>query len=382
MAKKKVSRKTTRRVDSSRKLRVGIVGCGAISGNYLSHAPNYKILELAACADLVPERAKEMAKQAGIPKACSVRQLINDPDIDMVLNLTIPKAHHTVAMAAVKAGKHVYNEKPLAVRRADGKRLVDAAKRKGVLVGGAPDTFFGAGIQTCRKLIDDGAIGRPVACSAYMMSRGVEHWHPNPDFYYQPGGGPLFDMGPYYLTAMMVLLGPIKRISGLASIAIPDRRITSKPFYGQKIKVRTPDHITGGIEFKNGTLATVCMSFSVMAADNWPITIYGTEGSLRVPDPNGFDGDAFLFTPKKNDWQKVKHTHATGHGRAVGLADMAHAIRSGRPARAGAEQTYAVLDAMQGFLDASKTGRAYTPRCPYDRPAPLPMRLRKGWLDD
>ncbi|MAE62324.1 MAG: oxidoreductase [Planctomycetaceae bacterium] len=382
MAKATKRPKTTKRHADPEPVRVGIVGCGAISGNYMNHIPNYRILNVVACADLVPQRAKAMADQAGIPKVCSVKQLINDDDVDIVLNLTIPKAHYPVAMDAVRAGKHVYSEKPLAIRRPDGRKLVDAAKRKGLLVGGAPDTFFGAGIQTSRKLLDDGAIGQPIACTAYMMGRGVETWHPNPDFYFQPGGGPMFDMGPYYLTAMTFLLGPIKRITAAAGITIPERRITSKPFYGQKITVNTPDHISGSLVFTSGVIGTMCTSFATWAAETWPITIFGTDGTLKVPDPNGFDGDVFLYTKSKDKWRTVKHTHATGHGRAVGLADMAHAIRSGRPARAGAQQTYAVLDAMQGFLDAARTGRAYTPRCRYERPAPLPTRLRKGWLDD
>ena len=212
-----------------KRTKIGVIGCGNISGAYFSAGKTFKNLEIAACADLDINRAKAKAEEFKIPKACTVKELLADPDIEIVVNLTIPKAHAEVALATLAAGKHVYGEKPLAVTRKDGQKIMAMAKAKKLRVGSAPDTFFGGGIQTCRKLIDDGWIGKPVAASAFMMSRGHEGWHPQPEFYYDLGGGPMLDMGPYYLTALVNLLGPIKRVSGSARITFPERMITSQP---------------------------------------------------------------------------------------------------------------------------------------------------------
>src|ERR1051326_4539541 len=275
------------------KVRVGVVGCGAISSAYLKHAQSFPILEFAACADLNNEAAKKRAEEYHIPRVCSVDELIDDDSIELVLNLTVPKAHAPIALQAIKAGKHTYAEKPFATNRKEGQKILDAAKKRKVKVGCAPDTVLGAGIQTARKLIDSGAIGRPVAFQAFMLCRGHETWHPSPEFYYEVGGGPMFDMGPYYLSALLNLLGPVSKITGQATIAIPERTITSQPKHGKKIKVQTPDHIVGAMQFKNGAIGSMAMSFAVRYATHsgqQPITIFGTEGTLRVPDPNGFDG--------------------------------------------------------------------------------------------
>lgn len=366
-----------------KKFRVGLVGCGAISRAYLNHAPNYDILEIAACADLNPESAKKLGEEFSIPKICSVDELLADDSIDCVLNLTIPKAHAPVALQAIEAGKHVYSEKPLGINRDEAKQVVDAAAAKGVRVGNAPDTFLGAGHQTARKLIDDGAIGRPVVATAYMMSRGVETWHPNPPFYYQVGGGPMFDMGPYYITDLINLLGAPKRVASLAKIAIPDRVITHKnrktgeklSMYGQKIDVETPDHVAGTMEFENGLICTMITSFACYYAQNHPITIFGTEGTIKVPDPNGFDGAVHLRKAGDEDWTEMPMTHRTGHARASGLAEMGHAIHGNRPHRASGELALGVVDVMQGFLDSGETGNAYEFVTDFPRPAALPTEL-------
>ena len=214
--------------------------------------------------DLDSSKAKEAAEKFSIPKVLSVEQLIADPSIEIVLNLTVPKAHVPISLAALEAGKHTYLEKPLGIDRTDGKKVIDLAKKKNLRVGCAPDTFMGAGVQTARKLIDDGAIGRPVAFSANFQCRGHESWHASPEFYYQVGGGPMFDMGPYYLTALLNLLGPVKRVSGMATIAIADRTITSQPLHGKKILVETPDHIVGVMEFENGAVGTITTSFAML----------------------------------------------------------------------------------------------------------------------
>lgn len=375
-------------------VRVGIVGCGAISGQYLRKAASFPILEMAACADLDPARAKAKAEEFQIPRACSVDELINDPSIEIVLNLTVPKAHVPIALQAVQAGKHTYAEKPLGVNRDEGRKLMEAAKRRGVRIGCAPDTFLGAGIQTARKLVEQGVIGKPVAFTAYMMGRGHESWHPSPEFYYEVGGGPMMDMGPYYLTALLNILGPVKRISGFCSIAIPERTITHKnkegqpgPKFGKKITVETPDHYCGLMEFSNGCVGSIIQSFAThksMHDGKQPITIFGTEGTIRVPDPNGFDGPVSVNVIGKDgaDWREVPHEFVTGYGRSVGLADMAYAIRSGRPLRASGEQAFAVLDLMQGFLDSSTSAKAYEPETSYSKPKPMPAELPFGQLDE
>lgn len=368
------------------KVRIGVVGCGKISGAYLGMAQNFPLVELAACSDMNLDAAKQKAAEYNIPKACSVDDLLADKSIDIVLNLTVPKAHVPVSLAAIEAGKHTYLEKPLGISREDGQKLLAAAKAKNLRVGCAPDTFMGAGIQTARKLVDDGAIGKPVGFQALMLSGGHESWHPSPEFYYEVGGGPMFDMGPYYLTALLNLLGPVKRFTGIATTAIPERTITAdSPKKGNKIRVETPDHVTGLLEFEGGAAGTIIQTFAFKTGDNYngkqPITLYGTEGVLRVPDPNGFDGPVSLRRQGEPDFTEIPHTHARGYGRSVGLADMAHAIQTGKPHRASAEQANLVLDLMQGFLDSSAQNRTLTPTQPYTRPAPMPAGAPFGQLD-
>jgi predicted dehydrogenase len=364
---------------------IGVVGCGAISAAYLRMAPKLPILRMAACADLDVERARARAEEFGIPRVLSVEELVRDPEVEIVLNLTVPKAHVPVALQALEHGKHTYAEKPLGIDREEGRQVLEAAGRLGLRVGCAPDTFLGAGIQTARKLIDDGAIGRPVAFTASMLCPGHESWHPSPEFYYEAGGGPMFDMGPYYLTALLNLLGPVRRASGMASIAIPERTITSQPKHGKQIRVETPDHLCGMLEFESGVVGTLVTSFATRFAPydgKLPITVFGTDGTLKVPDPNGFDGTVYLRRVGDEEWSEAPHAFPTGYGRAVGLADMAHALRSGRPHRASGEQAFAVLDLMQGFLDSSEAGRCVTPVTRYERPAPMPTGLPFGVLDD
>lgn len=367
-------------------VRIGVLGCGAISPAYFSAARKFPILQIEACADLNPEIASARAREFGVPRACSVAELLADPSIEMILNLTVPRAHAETSVAALEAGKHVYLEKPLGISRDEGRRVLAAAEARGLRVGCAPDTVLGAGVQTARKLIDDGAIGRPVAFTAFMMSRGVEHWHPSPEFYYEPGGGPMFDMGPYYLTALLNLLGPVRRVMGMATIAIGERLITSKPRYGKPIRVTTPDHITGTLEFENGCVGTIVTSFATRAAEydgRNPITIFGDAGTLKVPDPNGFDGPVFLCRfdnaeGAKDRFVEQPHAFVAGYGRSVGLADMASAVRANRAARCGGGQAMAVLDLMQAFLDSSASGQAVRPTTMYERPMPMDPSLPFG----
>ena len=365
--------------------RIGIIGCGNISSIYLKNGQLLKDIEIVACADLIRERAKSQAAKFGVPRVLSTAELMADPEIEIVLNLTIPKAHCEVALAAIQAGKSVYSEKPMSLTRSQGRSLLEAAARKGVLVGGAPDTFLGAGIQTCRKLIDDGAIGRPVACTAFMMSHGHEHWHPDPAYYYQVGAGPMFDMGPYYLTALTTLLGPVRRVAGSAGIQIPERTITSQPKCGETIRVNTPDHVAGTLDLACGAIGTIITTFATWRSQLPRIEIYGTEGTLCVPDPNTLGGPVRLCPSADKDWADVSLTHGHTDGRnqwGIGVADMAHAIASGRPHRATGDQAYHVLDLMQAFLDSAASGRHIDIGSTFQRPAPLPLGLPEDALDD
>jgi predicted dehydrogenase len=365
-----------------RKLNIGIIGCGNISGIYFKTMKAFSVLDVVACADLIPDRAKASAKEYNIPHAYTVKELLADPKIDIVVNLTIPKAHAEVALSAIKAGKNVYGEKPLAINRADGAKILKAAKARGVRIGSAPDTFLGAGIQTCRKIIDDGLIGKPVACTAFMTCHGHESWHPAPDFYYQPGGGPMFDMGPYYLTALVNLIGPVKRASGLTRITFPQRLITSKPKHGTKIKVNTATHIAGTMDFANGAVGTIITSFDIWSANLPHIEIHGTEGSLSVPNPNIFGGTVKLFEAKKNEWKEIPLTHGyPENSRGLGVADMAKSILVKRPHRASGELAFHVLDIMSAFEESSRKGKFIKLGSTCARPKAFPVGLKKGELD-
>ncbi len=371
---KRISRiskkKLTKAVNEMNRVKVGIVGCGNISGIYLKNlTQTFQVTEVAACADLILERAAEKAKEFNVPKACSVEDLLADPDIRIVVNLTIPAAHTEINLAALKAGKHVYCEKPLATTREDGKKVMLLAKEKGLYVGSAPDTFLGGGLQTCRKLVDDGWIGTPVAATAFMTCRGHESWHPSPEFYYQVGGGPMFDMGPYYLTALISLLGSVKRITGSARISFPQRIITSEPKYGKVIDVEVPTHVAGILDFNSGAVATVITSFDIWSANLPRIEIYGSEGSLMVPDPNTFGGPVFFRMGSKNEWKEIPLLYGySENSRGAGVADMAHALVSGGRHRANGDVAYHVLDIMQGVHDASREGKHYELLSTCERP--------------
>ncbi|MGC8666726.1 MAG: Gfo/Idh/MocA family protein [Chthonomonadales bacterium] len=353
-------------------LKVGVIGCGNISDVYLRNCRSSPLLEVVACSDLLPERAAAKAAAHDIPKSCPVSDLLADPQIELVLNLTIPRAHAEVSLAALRAGKHVYSEKPLAATRALGRDILQEAARRGLRVGCAPDTFLGGGLQTCRQLLDGGAIGEPVGATAFMLCHGHEAWHPDPEFYYKPGGGPLMDMGPYYLTALVSLLGPVARVTGIAGTTFPQRVITSEARRGQVIQVETPTHIAGVLQFAAGPIATLVTSFDVWVSTTPGIEIYGTEGTLVLTDPNGFGGEAKVWRRNTGQWSQVPATHGfTYNARGIGVLDMAAGIRAGRPHRASGDLAYHVLDVMEGILDASFTGSHYSVPSRCDRPAPL-----------
>ncbi len=359
---------------------VGIIGCGKIFGAYAGGCGGFDIIKVVACADLNRAAAEAKAQEFNVPKVCSVEELLADPEIEIVINLTVPQAHAPLNLQALAAGKHVYTEKPFAVTRKEAKAVLAAAKKAKRRVGSAPDTFLGGGIQTCRKLIDDGAIGQPVAAVAFMMCPGHESWHPSPAFYYQRGGGPMLDMGPYYLTALVNLLGPIRRVTGSAKISFPERTITSQPLAGTKINVEVPTHYAGVMDFANGVVGTVIMSFDVTGHTLPNIQIYGSAGTLWVPDPNTFKGPVKLKLRGENEWREVPLTHSDAVGRGIGVADLAYALQSNRDHRAHGALAYHVLDAMQAFQEASEKGQHIKLTSTCDRPAPLPVGLPAGTL--
>ena len=368
---------------SVRPVNFGIIGCGNISNAYFNATKKFPLLHIAACADLDLARAQAKAAEHNVPKACTPEELLADPDIEIVINLTIPNAHYAVSKAALLAGKHVHVEKPLCVTFEEGQELVNLAKEKNLRIGCAPDTFLGGGHQTCRKLIDDGVIGEPIAATAFMLCRGHESWHPAPEFYYKAGGGPMFDMGPYYLTALVNMIGPVRRVSGATRITFPERLITSQPLNGTQIKVDVPTHVTGLLDFANGAIATIVTSFDVYDAPHGsPITVFGTEGTIQVPDPNGFGGKVRVRTAK-SDWEDVALTHGyNGNERGIGAADIAYAIQSGRPHRASGDLGFHVLETMQAFHTSSNTGTHYAMTSTVARPAMMVAGLPEGQLDE
>ncbi len=357
---------------TSQPTHIGVIGAGNISSTYLESDRKFNNIRITKVADIDMARARAQAEKYG-KQAATVDELLADPEIAIVVNLTVPAAHAPVALQALEAGKHVYNEKPLAATREDAQRMLALAQSKGLRIGGAPDTFLGGGLQTCRRLLDDGAIGRPVIAFAHMLSRGMESWHPNPEFFFKPGGGPMFDMGPYYLTALATLLGPARQVSGMTRITHPERTITSQPLYGKKIIVEVPTLVSGLIEFGDGALANITTTFDVAEGYDIGLTLYGTEGTLQCPDPNSFGGPVRLKRKDDKDWHEVSIQHKwVTNSRGLGVADMAAAIQEGRPHRASAELTYHVLDLMHAFHDSAREGRHVALESTCDRPAPLP----------
>ena len=353
-------------------LRVGIVGCGAISAQYLKTFAELTSVQLVAVADLDPHRARAVAQDQGV-RALDVNALLADPEVDLVLNLTIPAAHAEIALKAIAAGKSIYNEKPLAATLAEARTVIDAAAAAGVVVGCAPDTVLGPGIQTARRALDDGLIGSPIAATATMLTPGHERWHPNPDFYYQPGGGPLLDMGPYYITALITLLGPVGSVIGAANHSRATRTIGSGPRAGQDIPVDIDTHVTGVLVHESGVLSTLVMSFDAVATHSSNIEIHGTEGSLAVPDPNHFDGDVQLFTLGGTQWTSVPITAGyRDSGRGFGIADLA-ATPTGQIPRASGELALHTIDVMESLLNAAHSGRLVDVASRCESPAPVPL---------
>jgi predicted dehydrogenase len=359
-------------------MKIGVIGCGNISPAYLEISQRMQGIEIVACADRIHERAVAKAEEFGI-RAVTVSEILADEEISIILNLTDPIEHTGIMLAGIDAGKHVYGEKPLAVSLEDGKEILRRAKERGVRVGCAPDTFLGAGYQTVRALIDEGSIGRPVAFTAFMMSAGIETWHPNPFFFYEEGAGPMFDMGPYYITALVHLFGPVRRVCGTISKALEERLVTSEPHAGKIAKVSVPTHIQCLLEMESGVVGTLITSFDVQAHTLPNLQIYGTAASLTCPDPNTFGGP--IKRNKDEEWEELKLTFANAeNARSIGLADMADAILTGRDHRASGELACHVLEVMHAAHQAAATGR-YVDITSGVQPAAMPIGLGEGRMN-
>ena len=364
---------------------IGIIGCGNISDAYLKGAARSQLIQVKSCADLNAEAARAKASDYGI-SAVPVEELLADPDIEIVINLTVPLAHGPVSRQIITAGKHVYSEKPLAARFSEAQALMLAAAGRGVRVGCAPDTFLGAAHQACRRAIDGGRIGRPIAGAAAVLSHGMEHWHPNPEFFFKRGGGPIHDIGPYYVTQLVNLLGPVTRVTAQASTASPTRTVTSEPRRGQVIEVEVPTTVNGVLSFASGANVSLTASWDVWKHMRLPFEIYGSEGSMLVPDPNFF-GDAPQITERDSDWQELDiSAHPFGMPnrtlrsgmqvadyRIIGLLDMAAALHLGRPHRANGDLALHVLEVLDAFERSSVEGRHVMIETPCERPEPLPL---------
>jgi predicted dehydrogenase len=364
---------------------VGIIGCGNISDAYLKGAARTQLIRVKSCADLLPQTAQAKARAYGL-EAVAVDALLADPEIEIVINLTVPLAHGPVSHEIIAAGKHVYSEKPLAARFGEGHALMLAAAAGGLRVGCAPDTFLGAAHQACRRAIDGGRIGRPVAGAAAVLSHGMEHWHPNPEFFFKPGGGPIHDIGPYYVTQLVNLLGPVARVTAQASAGSRTRTVTSEPHRGRVIEVEVPTTVNGVLAFDCGATVALSASWDVWQHKRLPLEIYGSDGSMLVPDPNYFGG-APLIAQRDSDWQpldiaahpfgipnrRLRSGAPVADYRIIGLLDMAAALRRGRAHRANGALALHVLEVLDAFERSSAEGRHVTIETPCERPEPLPL---------
>jgi predicted dehydrogenase len=380
-----------------RALNVGIIGLGDISDKYIENLKQFPAVQLLACASRGLEKAEKAAERFGIPRPyASGADVIADPDVDVVLNLTVPSAHGEFNIAALEAGKHVYSEKPLATTLDEGKRIIELSRSRGLRVGCAPDTFLGGRLQTCRKIIEDGTIGRVTGAGAYCVYHGVDTFHGSPFFYFREGGGPLLDMGPYYLTALLTLMGPVKRCSAMASRASDRREVLGGPHKGSMIDVEIDTHVIGNLEFESGALATMTTSFDVWDSEMPRIEIYGTRGTICINDPdpldgpNIFGGKVLLRTTKEYRWYDfprnevqpswidvpVQHRFtSTSHAknsRGIGLVDLAMAVAEDREPRAGGELAYHCLEIMLRMLQSAEQGQFFTIESSFNMPKPLP----------
>lgn len=357
--------------DKMEKVGIGIIGCGYISGIYLENLSNlFKEVEVTHVCDVIEERAKSAAQKYSIAKySRKMEDLLNDPNVDLVLNLGRTFEHYEITKASIMAGKPVYSEKPLGITFEEGKKLMKLSKEMNVPIGCAPDTFLGSSFQTCRKIIEGGIIGEVVGASAYMVCPGHESWHPNPDFYYKPGGGPLLDMGPYYLTVLVNLLGGVKTVTGMAKKSFLQRTITSEPRSGETIDVEVDTFVKGIMEFENGVIGSIFTTFDAYNSQAPFIEIYGTEGTLELPDPDCFSGEIKLHGKKENACFTIPDMFLySENSRGLGVADMAKAIQTGREIRANGNQGLHVLEVMCSIIKSSEEKRHIEIETKFEKP--------------
>lgn len=352
----------------AKELGVGIIGCGNISTTYFSLSPLFKGLKVLACADINMDAARLRAEEYKV-KAQTIDELLANDELDVIVNLTIPDAHFPVSKRILEAGKHAYSEKPLVLTLEQGEELRRIAKEKGLAVGCAPDTFLGGAHQLARKFIDDGGVGRITSGSCHVMSPGMEMWHPNPDFFFLPGGGPILDLGPYYIANLINLIGPVKRVGALTSMASETRTITSQPRNGETIPVKTPTTIQALLEFVSGANITLTASWDVWSHRHANMELYGTEGSLYVPDPNFFGGTVEASGRDKDIKPLENWAHPFGianqespsgpraNYRTAGLADLAASLIDGRDARCSLDRTLHSVDVMTSILKSGAENR-------------------------
>ena len=340
---------------TSRPIRVGLVGCGNVSRRYLEHVAEFDELDVVACADAMPANAAAVGQEFGIP-ALGVDELIGDVTIDLVLNLTIPRSHAEVTMRALRAGKHVYTEKPLAADLSDARAIMALADELGLFVGCAPDTFMGAGITASRALIDEGAIGEPVSANAFMMTPGPEQFHPGPDFLYREGAGPLFDGGPYYVSALVSLLGPVARVGAVSTTGRTDRTVLVGDRAGERFPVETSTHVAGVLQFVHGAVGSLITSFDVIETSAPRLEVHGTEGSIIAPAPNSWGGPAWVRRAGEQEFMEVPIA-ADGAGfMGMGLVDMARGLQLGREPRASGARGLHVLEVLTGIDRSASCG--------------------------
>jgi predicted dehydrogenase len=355
------------------RMRVGVVGCGKISEVYLKNLTSSSDVEVIACSDVLLERAQEKAAAFGVPRACSNTELLADPDVELVVNLTVPTAHAEVTLAAIDASKHVASEKPLATNMSDARRIRDEANARNVVVACAPDTFLGPGFQTSLALLREERIGEPIAATAFRVHRGPENWHPNPGIFFGPGAGPLLDVGVYYVTHLVCLLGPVRRVGGMGRVLYPEV-IPSK---GPTIKVTTPTFVAGLLEFASGVQAVLVTSFGIAAYELPHMHVYCTGGVLAVPDPNTFDGPVLVRGNEEDaEWREqpllFPTTRVRSDSRGIGVIETVRAIRAGREPRASLSLSYHVTEVMLSILESNESGRHVTVESTCQPPEPLP----------
>jgi predicted dehydrogenase len=352
---------------------VALVGAGVISTQYLTALSTFPDIKVLAVADLDTERARAQAEAYDVPASGDLASVLAIPEVEIVINLTIPAAHAEVASAALQAGKHVYGEKPLALAPGDGAKMLAEAQSRGLRVGSAPDTFLGAGLQSAARAVGEGLIGEPVSATAVTQGPGPESWHPSPEFLFQYGGGPLFDIGPYYLTALVALFGPVARVAATARQARSRRVIGSGPKKGTAFTVEVPTHVHALLDFAGGPSASATFSFD-SARPRRMIEITGTEGTLSLPDPNTFQGPLRVQAFGEDDWRDLPVTGTTA-GRGIGVLDMARAVREGAPHRASGDLAQHVLELMATVTDSAERNEVIGLESSAPRVQPLP----DGW---